>query len=73
MGVLANDTIIINNQAFEQITFGLPMNIKNGNNTITDTITGQIGLMPYQNVIISIFSTIFIHASDLGYFNVNYC
>ncbi|CAG8662800.1 17648_t:CDS:2 [Dentiscutata erythropus] len=55
-GVLANDTIIINNQSFEQITFGLPKNIKIGNNTIPDTITGQIGLMPYQSYILDNFA-----------------
>ncbi|RIB25448.1 aspartic peptidase domain-containing protein [Gigaspora rosea] len=49
-GVWVNDIIMINNQPFERISFGLPMNIKgNDNITIPDIIAGQIGLAPYQN------------------------
>ncbi|RIB20906.1 aspartic peptidase domain-containing protein [Gigaspora rosea] len=49
-GVLTNDTIIINTQTLEQMTFGLPIVVKRGNIVnIPDTITGKIGLMPYQN------------------------
>ncbi|CAG8571849.1 29087_t:CDS:2 [Gigaspora margarita] len=49
-GVLTNDTIIINTQTLEQMTFGLPITVKGGNLVnIPDTITGKIGLMPYQN------------------------
>ncbi|CAG8825333.1 8016_t:CDS:2, partial [Gigaspora margarita] len=49
-GLWANDIITINNQLFERISFGLPMNIKGIDNiTIPVTFAGQIGIAPYQN------------------------
>ncbi|CAG8636484.1 34743_t:CDS:2 [Gigaspora margarita] len=49
-GVFADEVIIINNQIFEQMQIGLPVNINGtGNVTIPNTDTGQIGLKPYKN------------------------
>ncbi|CAG8758399.1 7263_t:CDS:1, partial [Gigaspora rosea] len=43
VAIWANDIIIINNEVFGQMTFGLPKDIiGNENISIPDTITGQI-------------------------------
>ncbi|CAG8666121.1 14266_t:CDS:2, partial [Gigaspora margarita] len=52
VGIWASDTIIINNQTFEQMQIGLPKDIKENENisiTITNTNAGQLGLKAYQN------------------------
>ncbi|CAG8697005.1 27715_t:CDS:2, partial [Dentiscutata erythropus] len=54
-GIWANDTVIINNQAFEQMAIGLPKDI-DGAQIVPDTTIGQIGLMPYQNYILNSFA-----------------
>ncbi|CAG8621348.1 15695_t:CDS:2 [Gigaspora rosea] len=50
ISIWANDTIKFNNQIFEQIQIGFPKDVNGSENiVIPDTVSGQIGLMPYQN------------------------
>ncbi|CAG8852649.1 2481_t:CDS:2, partial [Gigaspora margarita] len=50
LGIWASDTIIINNQTFEQMQIGLPQNITgNANITISNINAGKLGLKAYEN------------------------
>ncbi|CAG8594064.1 17551_t:CDS:2 [Gigaspora margarita] len=54
--IWAYDTITINNQIFDQLQFDLPKDINGTKNVvIPDYIAGQIGLKPYQNLILDRF------------------
>ncbi|CAG8817236.1 38705_t:CDS:2, partial [Gigaspora margarita] len=54
--IWAYNTIAINNQTFEQLQFGLPKDINGTKDVvIPDYIDGQIGLKPYQNLILDRF------------------
>ncbi|CAG8742057.1 20036_t:CDS:2, partial [Gigaspora margarita] len=69
VAIWANDTIIINNQTFEQMAIGFPKDIKGNESVIIpDTTTGQIGLMPYQNYMLNNFAnqTVGIALSSTG-------
>ncbi|RIB14750.1 aspartic peptidase domain-containing protein [Gigaspora rosea] len=50
ISIWVNDTIKFNNQIFEEMQIGLPKDVNGSENfVIPDTVSGQIGIMPYQN------------------------